>query len=446
MPKLADKTICCGCSACANKCAKGAIVMTPDEGGFLNPMVNNSLCVECGLCEKACPAIGPTSEPTAIQRAFLIQHKDETIRRQSTSGGAFTAIAQSIIDEGGIVYGACMKDGGVFHIGVERTEDLALFRNSKYVQSDMKGAFKEVKAHLAANRSVCFSGTPCQIAGLKYYLGKSYENLLTVDVVCHAIPSPYIFERYVELTKKRLPNAQKLVFRDKKRGYSLFAISIFREEKKIRILIAGASALTILLSQSGNGIIGLAVVSAVYALYYVKKKNSKVLIITVPIACVMALSALLYFAGTDMGQELSGRAVELQDSDNTSEQSSGFFRIYRGYFVYGEYNVIEMVTGINNFALIREKIRQCPFSFTFSENDMYFNTIQNYLIKTGLIGLFLYILFLWRQFKKSDYCSRSIILTLFVLSFMANIYLSYIMILYLLIPYFSNKSEICIKK
>lgn len=226
----------------------------------------------------------------------------------------------------------------------------------------------------------------------------------------------------------------------------LFAISIFREEKKIRILIAGASALTILLSQSGNGIIGLAVVSAVYALYYVKKKNSKVLIITVPIACVMALSALLYFAGTDMGQELSGRAVELQDSDNTSEQSSGFFRIYRGYFVYGEYNVIEMVTGINNFALIREKIRQCPFSFTFSENDMYFNTIQNYLIKTGLIGLFLYILFLWRQFKKSDYCSRSIILTLFVLSFMANIYLSYIMILYLLIPYFSNKSEICIKK
>lgn len=220
MPKLADKTNCCGCSACANKCAKGAIVMTPDEGGFLNPVVNNSLCVECGLCEKACPAIGPTSEPTAIQRAYLIQHEDETIRRQSTSGGAFTAIAQSIIDEGGIVYGACMKDGMVFHIGVEKTEDLALFRNSKYVQSDMKGAFKEVKAHLAANRSVCFSGTPCQIAGLKYYLGKNYENLLTVDVVCHAIPSPYIFERYVELTKKRLPNAQKLVFRDKKRGYS----------------------------------------------------------------------------------------------------------------------------------------------------------------------------------------------------------------------------------
>lgn len=226
----------------------------------------------------------------------------------------------------------------------------------------------------------------------------------------------------------------------------LFAISLFREEKKNRILIAGACALTILLSQSGNGIIGLAVVSAVYALYYVKKKNSKVLIITVPIACVMAFSALLYFVGTEMGQDLSGRAVELQDSDNTSEQSSGFFRIYRGYFVYGEYNVIEMVTGINNFALIREKIRLCQFAFTFSENDMYFNTIQNYLIKTGLIGLFLYILFLWRQFKKADSCSRSIILTIFVFSFMANIYLSYIMILYLLIPYFSNNSEICIKK
>ena len=226
----------------------------------------------------------------------------------------------------------------------------------------------------------------------------------------------------------------------------LFAISLFREEKKKRILIAGASALTILLSQSGNGFVGLAVVAAVYALYYVKQKNSKVLIITVPVVCIIAFNAFLYVAGTEMGQELSGRAVELRDTDNSSGQSSGFFRIYRGYFVYGEYNVIEKVTGLNNFALIREKIRQCPFSFTFSENDMYFNTIQNYLIKTGIIGLFLYLLFLWRQFKKSDYCSKSIILTLFVFSFMANIYLSYIMILYLLIPYFSCKSELCIKK
>lgn len=220
MPKLANKKECCGCSSCANKCSKCAISMVPDEGGFLYPLVDSSLCVECGLCEKVCPALGSISKPTHIQRAFLIQHKNEEIRRESTSGGAFTAISQKIIKEGGIVYGAVMKHNRVFHKGIAKESELTLFRNSKYVQSDLTTVYKEIEQHLKKGMVICFSGTPCQVAGLKYYLMKDYENLTTVDVVCHAVPSPYIFSKYVELTKKRLSSASKLVFRDKSRGYS----------------------------------------------------------------------------------------------------------------------------------------------------------------------------------------------------------------------------------
>lgn len=221
MPTLADNKTCCGCSSCANKCPKGAITMQPDKGGFLQPHVDNTICVECGACEKACPAISTNCETPALSNAYLVQHKDKKIRHQSTSGGAFTAIAQVVLRKGGVVFGASMLDDyTVQHIFVSDVDDLAKFRNSKYVQSIIGDAYKKVKEFLVKGTFVCFSGTPCQIAGLKFFLGKEYNNLLTVDVVCHAIPSPYIFSKYVELTHKRLPNANRLMFRDKERGYS----------------------------------------------------------------------------------------------------------------------------------------------------------------------------------------------------------------------------------
>lgn len=226
MPKLPIPQDCCGCSSCANKCPKHAIKMQEDEGGFLQPTVDSTICVECGVCEKACPALANAPEDVTIHDAYLVQHKDEVIRRESTSGGAFTAISQAILDNNGLIYGAIItEDNVVKHASVTTVEGLSKFRNSKYVQSKLSNTFKEVKKYLNGGIIVCFSGTPCQIAGLKQFIGKECENLITVDVVCHAIPSPLIFRKYIELTKKRTPTAHKIVFRDKKRGYSYSTIA-----------------------------------------------------------------------------------------------------------------------------------------------------------------------------------------------------------------------------
>lgn len=233
MPRLANQEICCGCSACAAKCNKEAIIMQPDNGGFLIPKIDPDKCVECGACETACPALSVKNEKTELINAYLFQHYDEEIRRQSTSGGAFTALAQTVISKGGIVFGAIMtEDNIVKHDYVSTVEDLFKFRNSKYVQSIIGDSFKKVKEFLKDGSLVCFSGTPCQISGLLLYLGKKYDNLITVDVVCHAIPSPLIFKKYVELSKKRHPDAQKLVFRDKKRGYSYSTMAWYDKNGK----------------------------------------------------------------------------------------------------------------------------------------------------------------------------------------------------------------------
>lgn len=220
MPKLVDKDKCCGCAACANKCAKGAITMQPNEEGFLHPVIDTSICVECGLCEKACPGLKPSQLLGNTPLAYIVQHKEDAVRYQSTSGGAFTAIAEEIIRRGGVVFGAIMsEDLKVKHDCVTSIEDLAKFRNSKYVQSVMGDCYKRAKKMLTEGRMVCFSGTPCQINGLYKYLGKDYENLIAVDVVCKSVPSPLIFEKYVTFKKKQEGQISDVVFRDKKRGF-----------------------------------------------------------------------------------------------------------------------------------------------------------------------------------------------------------------------------------
>ena len=151
MPNLVESNKCCGCAACAEKCAKGAISMQPNEEGFLHPVINHSVCIECGLCEKTCPGIQPAvnMEKSLTPRAYIIQHKDETIRYQSTSGGAFTAIAENIIRKGGVVFGAIMtEDLKVKHGYVDLKEELARFRNSKYVQSEIGDSYKLAKKFL----------------------------------------------------------------------------------------------------------------------------------------------------------------------------------------------------------------------------------------------------------------------------------------------------------
>ena len=149
-----------------------------------------------------------------------MQHKDDVIRYQSTSGGAFTAIAEYVINRNGVVYGAAMtSDFEVCHIGVDNLEQLSKFRNSKYVQSSIGDSYSEVKKYLSQGRLVCFSGTPCQVNGLCKYLGRDYDNLITIDIVCKSVPSPLVFRKYVELKSTPQTPIKDIVFRDKQRGF-----------------------------------------------------------------------------------------------------------------------------------------------------------------------------------------------------------------------------------
>jgi coenzyme F420-reducing hydrogenase beta subunit len=220
MPNLVEWNNCCGCSACANKCSKGAISMNPNKEGFLHPEIDLNLCVECGACEKTCPGLEPAKSVENKPLAYIVQHKSDAIRYQSTSGGAFTAIAEEIIRRGGVVFGAAMTDDlFVKHLSVNKSDDLARFRNSKYVQSEIGDCYKEAKERLEQGQWVCFSGTPCQINGLYKYLSKDYKKLIAVDIVCKSVPSPLVFKKYLEYKKSIEGNISDVVFRDKKRGF-----------------------------------------------------------------------------------------------------------------------------------------------------------------------------------------------------------------------------------
>ena len=220
MPKLVEWDKCCGCGACANKCPKNAISMNPNKEGFMHPEINKNLCVECGACEKGWPGLLPAKNLDNNPSAYIVQHKSDAIRYQSTSGGAFTAIAEEIIRKGGVVFGAAMTETlTIKHICVDTVEDLARFRNSKYVQSEIGDCYKETKERLTQGQWVCFSGTPCQINGLYKFLNKDYDNLITVDVVCKSVPSPLVFKKYIEYKKDKEGSITDVVFRDKKRGF-----------------------------------------------------------------------------------------------------------------------------------------------------------------------------------------------------------------------------------
>lgn len=230
MIEITDKSKCCGCTACKSICPKQAIIMKQDEEGFLYPIIDKTKCVNCGLCDKVCP-IKNAKEEKKEQHAYIFQNTNDEIRRESTSGGAFTAIAEYIIKNNGIVYGAIFDENyKVIHTGIDKIEELYKFRNSKYVQSEIGNCYSEVKQNLNNDRIVCFSGTSCQIEGLKKYLGKDYEKLLLVDVVCRAVPSPLIWKKYLNLRQKEYKNISKIMFRDKYYGYKYSNLSIYNKD------------------------------------------------------------------------------------------------------------------------------------------------------------------------------------------------------------------------
>lgn len=228
MINILEKKNCCGCTACMQICPKMCIQMVTDNEGFLYPQVNNLLCIDCGLCERVCPVINQNS-PHKPHKVYAAKNKNENIRLKSSSGGVFSMLALNIINEGGIVFGAKFDENwNVSHDYTETTEGIESFRGSKYVQSSIGNNYKVTKEFLKNNRKVLFSGTPCQIAGLKKYLQKDYENLLTVEVVCHGAPSPKIWREYLKY-KCVNNNASKIIdisFRDKTKGWKLFGLKI----------------------------------------------------------------------------------------------------------------------------------------------------------------------------------------------------------------------------
>ena len=219
LPRLADRGRCTGCSACANICSKDAIRMERDAEGFAYPAVDPAACVRCGRCSGVCPLLR-TREEKPMPAVYAAWNRDEKIRKDSTSGGVFSVLADDILEEGGVVYGAAL-DGKqrLRHIACFRKEDLWRLRGAKYVQSDLGETFREIKKHLES-RPVLFSGTPCQVDGLYRYLGRRPENLVTCDLVCHGVPSPAVWEdmaRSIERQKKK--SLQAVRFRNKVEGW-----------------------------------------------------------------------------------------------------------------------------------------------------------------------------------------------------------------------------------
>lgn len=232
MPNLCEVNDCCGCSACFAACPKDAIKMLPNLEGFMHPQVDRVKCVDCHLCEKVCPVLKRDNqrEPLAV---YAAQAKDDELRKQSSSGGIFSLLARLVIANGGVVFGAAVRDDMMIaHTKAENEEELSLLRGSKYVQSDMGNTYVVVKMYLDSGRQVMFTGTPCQIAGLRKYLQREYQNLFCVDVVCYAVPSPLVWRKYLSARTKvdcednKMRKLTDVNFRDKRLGWGIYTLSL----------------------------------------------------------------------------------------------------------------------------------------------------------------------------------------------------------------------------
>lgn len=220
MIKIIDPSECCGCTACASICSRGAITMKPDALGFLYPVVDEDKCIECGLCEMVCEFNDnyDTSLNLPHLDIFAARHKDISEVETSRSGAAFIAISDYVLENNGVVYGAGYTDHfRVVHKRATTKEERDEFKGSKYVQSDMTGVFRQVKDDLKKGLTVLFSGTPCQTAGVNSFVGKKLrKNLLLVDIVCHGVPSPYIWRDYLSYVEREHHESVISVnFRDK---------------------------------------------------------------------------------------------------------------------------------------------------------------------------------------------------------------------------------------
>ncbi len=223
--KLKQKNLkCSGCTACFAICPKDAITMQADLEGFKYPVIDKNKCIDCGLCYNVCPLDKMCGNLEGDKTSFACSAKDENFAKQSSSGGVFAILANMYIKEQAVIYGAAFDDDwNVCHIRADKKDELKRLYTSKYVQSDMGNTFRDVKFDLDNGKKVLFAGTPCQVAGLRSYLQKDYLNLLTVDFICHGVPSPLVWQQYVDTLKKKLNSKiTEISFRDKKDGWKSF--------------------------------------------------------------------------------------------------------------------------------------------------------------------------------------------------------------------------------
>lgn len=242
MIHIESKEQCCGCNACVQVCPKHCISMNEDKEGFLYPCVDLHICIDCHLCEKVCPVINQNSSRSPIG-VYAAKNKHEESRMKSSSGGIFILLSEKILAEKGVVFGAKFdRNWEVVHDSAEDLDGVAEFQGSKYVQSRIGNSYKNTEKFLKQGRMVLFTGTPCQVAGLKLFLKKEYKNLLTVDFVCHGVPSPKVWRMYLKeiLNSPKgsvgkntvlhslngLPVITGISFRDKEFGWKKFGFVV----------------------------------------------------------------------------------------------------------------------------------------------------------------------------------------------------------------------------
>ena len=246
MPELAKKQDCTGCTACASVCPRKCIKLVENKQGFLYPKINLKNCIDCKLCVQSCPVCSNLEFTNQKTVAFAAYSYDKDLRESSSSGGIFSEIAAEVLKQGGVVFGAAYCDQfEIKHICIESEKELWKLRGAKYAQSVLGDTFICVKKYLKQNRLVLFSGTPCQVAGLKSYLKKDYDLLVCVDFVCHGVPSPAIWKSYIRY-RSNTDNAGELpIFidmRSKETGWSRYRYSnIFQYKEKSWRSLSGDS-------------------------------------------------------------------------------------------------------------------------------------------------------------------------------------------------------------
>lgn len=235
IPRFINKKDCYGCSACMNVCQCDAIIMQADQDGFLFPEINDDACIGCGLCKKVCPFNSLSLNSNEPVATFAAINKNLETLSSSSSGGVFAALATIALLDNGVVYGCTLTNEiNPEHICIENLSDIKKLQGSKYVQSKIGNSYKETKNYLEAGTLVLFTGTPCQIAGLKSYLGKDYKNLITADIICHGVPSPSFFKEYIRCLQGKLKcKVLDFNFRDKSNGWGLLSRVTYKKGDKI---------------------------------------------------------------------------------------------------------------------------------------------------------------------------------------------------------------------